>query len=219
MVGIYPKVPQAGEVPPVGPGVPPGGSRESVGADGLSPMAEDGGSSSRREPALLLPSRSRVAVSPRMAPPFDSVGLGVGAVGLPPVPAVLPGPAQVSPLGGDLATPGGAPSMPVPDLVARVRCLSVCAPLDSAGRMPVDYHPPDGGGLPSVSAGEVTPVPLRWTRVGSRSSLGWWRNRYRCAWNIIACYHSRMTGMPCSGVTVLGGQVRFPSPPASGYVT
>lgn len=41
-------------VSPVGPGVLPDVFQGSVGADGSSPMAVDGGSSSRRGPALLL---------------------------------------------------------------------------------------------------------------------------------------------------------------------
>lgn len=103
---------RAKEVPPAAevlPAVP----RVSGAQDAPSPMAVDGGSYYVRVPALLLPPRPRLAV-PLQVP-----------VGLPPVPAVLPGPARVAPSGGGVAVTVGAPPLSVSDLVARVRGMSV----------------------------------------------------------------------------------------------
>lgn len=105
------------EVPPVGLGVLPELPWGTVGDDSASRMAVNGGSSPRLGPALLLPSRPRVAVPPGVAPPVDPVDVEVGAAGLPLGAAVLPGPARAAPLGGAVALPRGPPSLSIPDLV------------------------------------------------------------------------------------------------------
>lgn len=114
---------------PLVTGVLPAVPRVPVVQDAPSPVAVDGGGYSGRGAALLLPPRPRAAV-PVQVP-----------AGLPPVPAVLPGPARIAPLGGGGAVTVGAPPFSVPDMVARVRRLSVKAPMDLTGRMLVDFHP------------------------------------------------------------------------------
>lgn len=81
-------------------------------------------------PAIFLPPPPRVAV-PMQVP-----------VRLPPAPAVLPGPSRIAQVGGGVVAGLGPPPLSVPDLVARVLGMSVKEPMDSAGRMLVDSHPP-----------------------------------------------------------------------------
>lgn len=117
------------EVPPAS-AVLPTVPRVLIEPEAPSPMAVDSGSYSSRVSALLLPPRPRVAVPARVP------------VGLPPVAPVLPGPARVAPMGRGPTTTLGASTMSVSDLAARVRGLTVKEPMDSAGRMLVDFHPP-----------------------------------------------------------------------------
>lgn len=154
--------PPSAEVPPVGPGVLPVIPRVLVDSSGSSPMTVDGGFSSGRGYALLFPPGPHVVVAPRVAPSDDWVGFRVGASGLPPVLVVLLGTARAAALGGDWAETGRPPSMLVPDLVARVRRLPFMSPMDSTGRMLVDFHPPKGGGgaVGSPRGGDSRSVPL-----------------------------------------------------------